>query len=63
MEYRVIFELQQYQQTGYNLKAVPQLLNIVQEYIEPLCKCEDAEMYKKSLVREPRGADRSVLLI
>ena len=55
MIYNVISRIQQYQQTHYNLQPVEQIIQLLQN-ITPL---DEQNLYKESLKREPRNADRS----
>ncbi|KAJ5075793.1 ras guanine nucleotide exchange factor i-related [Anaeramoeba ignava] len=55
---KVIINLQQYQQMGYNFQPVHQIQILFQKFQ----KWDDAEIYKKSLLIEPRNTDRSEIL-
>eukprot|EP01130_Rhizamoeba_saxonica_P016727 TRINITY_DN7785_c0_g1_i1.p1 TRINITY_DN7785_c0_g1~~TRINITY_DN7785_c0_g1_i1.p1 ORF type:complete len:1010 (+),score=231.89 TRINITY_DN7785_c0_g1_i1:2-3031(+) len=56
---RTIQIIQRYQQTGYNLQPVYQIQKLFEDI--PLTYTQDTEMYKASLVIEPRNATKSDL--
>ncbi|KAF2074459.1 hypothetical protein CYY_004241 [Polysphondylium violaceum] len=53
--YKVISEVQQYQWSEYNLKVVP----IIQTFIKDLTPQNASDLYKISLQKEPKGAQKS----
>lgn len=57
--YNVILEIQQYQQTAYNLQPVEQIQTFLRKFPNNL---DDSELWKMSLKREPRNADWNDLL-
>jgi hypothetical protein len=54
--YSIISRIQQLQQKGYNLNPVHQIQAFLRD---PVPRLNDKEMFKKSGVIEPRGAERS----
>lgn len=53
-----ILELQQYQQQPYNLTRISELSELLQKELTNSTGVEENTLYKKSLLREPRGASR-----
>lgn len=60
--YGVIDKLQQMQLTSYNLQPVHQIYNLLKSESLRQYRIDEKEMYKLSMLREPRDADRSTLL-
>eukprot|EP01098_Paradermamoeba_levis_P016727 TRINITY_DN9231_c0_g1_i1.p1 TRINITY_DN9231_c0_g1~~TRINITY_DN9231_c0_g1_i1.p1 ORF type:complete len:652 (-),score=199.83 TRINITY_DN9231_c0_g1_i1:128-2083(-) len=56
--YHVIAQIQQYQQKGYNLYPIHQ----ISRFFHKFKRVDEEELYKLSLLREPRGKEKSELL-
>lgn len=56
--YNVIAEIGRYQTLGYNSSTVPNVLH----YLSELPSNDDDTLYELSLLREPRGADKSEIV-
>jgi hypothetical protein len=56
--YKIISEIAVFQQTEYNLL----LYHLLNTFLHTLGEVDDAQLYRLSLAREPRNADRSQIL-
>ena len=58
LTYKVIAELQRYQQVSYKLQSVTDIAKEIQDLPHPEDKVFNQQMYDISLSREPRNAEK-----
>ena len=56
--YSIISKIKLYQQKGFNLQNVMQIQSFLKD---PQPRCNEKEIYKRSVAIEPRGADRMAI--
>jgi hypothetical protein len=59
--YGIIGQIQQQQQASYNLQPVHQVLTLLKTEKLKQQKLEEKELWKLSLIHEPKDADKTTL--